>query len=141
MLHSIVEPYKEVLIRLEEDVADVKDPFLTCNAGKQDITDAIQLVDLLQTRVKAQEEEIRTLQLLNAALSKPFYDISGNRIFDLNHIHAICEGYESGFGHGLALDGLDLSKITHADPEVGAAYQYGYGCGVEANVGTTLKTN
>lgn len=45
-------------------------------------------------------------------------------------VFMICNSYESGYGHGLANDGLDLSKTPHADPEQGEAYQIGYeeGC-------------
>ncbi len=43
----------------------------------------------------------------------------------------ICNSYESGYGHGLANDGLDLSKTPHADPELGEAYQIGYEAGLE----------
>jgi hypothetical protein len=41
----------------------------------------------------------------------------------------ICNAYESGFGHGLASDGMDLSKTPHSDPELGEAYQIGYEAG------------
>jgi hypothetical protein len=47
-------------------------------------------------------------------------------------VFMICNSYESGFGHGLANDGLDLSKTPHADPEQGEAYQIGYDAGQEA---------
>lgn len=47
-------------------------------------------------------------------------------------VFMICNSYESGFGHGLANDGLDLSKTPHGDPEHGEAYQIGYEAGQEA---------
>ena len=42
----------------------------------------------------------------------------------------ICNSYESGYGHGLQNDGLDLSKTPHADIELGEAYQIGYEAGL-----------
>jgi len=41
----------------------------------------------------------------------------------------ICNAYESGFGHGLANDGMDLVQTPHSDPELGEAYQLGYEAG------------
>ena len=59
-------------------------------------------------------------------------------------VYMICNSYESGFGHGLANDGLDLSKTPHGDKEQGEAYQIGYEAGQDvhqrkagANVMTT----
>jgi len=49
------------------------------------------------------------------------------------YIYMICSSYESGFGHGLAEDGLDLSKTPHAEEELGIAYQIGYEAGLERN--------
>jgi len=46
-------------------------------------------------------------------------------------IFGICDAYESGIGHGLQQDGLDLSRTPHGDPEHGEAYQIGYELGVE----------
>jgi hypothetical protein len=46
-------------------------------------------------------------------------------------IYMICNSYESGFGHGVKNDGLDLSKTPHGDPELGEAYQIGYEAGFE----------
>ena len=57
-----------------------------------------------------------------------------------SRIFMICHAYESGFGHGLAGDGLDLagdgldlagdgldlSQTPHSEPELGEAYQLGY---------------
>lgn len=48
-----------------------------------------------------------------------------------SHVGIICNRYESGFGHGLANDGLDLSKTPHADPAHAEAYQLGYLAGQE----------
>lgn len=47
-------------------------------------------------------------------------------------IFEICDRYESGYGHGLANDGLDLSKTPHADRELAEAYRIGYEAGQEA---------
>lgn len=49
----------------------------------------------------------------------------------VSRVSMICNSYESGYGHGLANDGLDLSKTPHADPELGEAYQIGYEAGLE----------
>lgn len=49
----------------------------------------------------------------------------------VSKVFMICDAYESGFGHGLKLDGLDLSKTPHGDPELGEAYQIGYEAGAE----------
>ncbi|EKE01499.1 MAG: hypothetical protein ACD_21C00116G0001 [uncultured bacterium] len=48
-----------------------------------------------------------------------------------SRIYIICNSYESGFGHGMNEDGLDLSKTPHSDPECGEAYQIGYEAGLE----------
>ena len=47
-------------------------------------------------------------------------------------VYMICNSYESGYGHGLKNDGLDLSKTPHADAEIGEAYQIGYEAGQQA---------
>lgn len=49
-----------------------------------------------------------------------------------SRVFMICNAYESGFGHGLASDGMDLSKTPHSDPELGEAYQIGYDAGQKA---------
>lgn len=49
----------------------------------------------------------------------------------------ICDAYESGIGHGLQRDGLDLSKTPHGDPECGDAYQIGYELGFERSKPST----
>lgn len=46
-------------------------------------------------------------------------------------VYMICNSYESGYGHGLQNDGLDLSQTPHADQEQGEAYQIGYEAGFE----------
>lgn len=46
-----------------------------------------------------------------------------------SRIFIICDWYESGYGHGYAGDGLDLSRTPHADLECGEAYQVGYEAG------------
>lgn len=43
-----------------------------------------------------------------------------------DEIYDICNRYESGYGHGLNRDGLDLSKTPHSNPDEGMAYQIGY---------------
>lgn len=48
-----------------------------------------------------------------------------------SRVFMICNSYESGFGHGLANDGLDISKTPHDDAECGEAYQIGYEAGYE----------
>lgn len=48
-----------------------------------------------------------------------------------SRIYMICDRYESGYGHGVKNDGLDLSKTPHADPELGEAYKIGYEAGQE----------
>lgn len=50
----------------------------------------------------------------------------------MTRIFQICNSYESGFGHGYNIDGLDLSKTPHSDTELGEAYQIGYDAGKEA---------
>ena len=54
-----------------------------------------------------------------------------------SRVTMICDSYESGFGHGMADDGLDLSKSPHADPELGEAYQIGYDAGRESRLPPT----
>lgn len=54
----------------------------------------------------------------------------------VSRVFEICNAYESGYGHGLKRDGLDLSKTPHADAEVGEAYQIGYEAGAERSTGT-----
>jgi hypothetical protein len=49
----------------------------------------------------------------------------------ISKVFMICNAYESGFGHGLKKDGLDLSKSPHGDLECGEAYQTGYEEGFE----------
>lgn len=48
---------------------------------------------------------------------------------DRDDIYMICNSYESGYGHGLANDGFDLSKTPHTDKSLGIAYQIGYDAG------------
>lgn len=52
----------------------------------------------------------------------------------VSRVFMICNSYESGYGHGLENDGLDLSETPHADPELGEAYQIGYAAGQEARM-------
>lgn len=47
----------------------------------------------------------------------------------VSRVYEICDRYESGFGHGIKNDGLDLSKTLHGDAELGEAYQIGYEAG------------
>ncbi len=50
----------------------------------------------------------------------------------VSKVYELCNRYESGYGHGLQNDGLDLSKTPHGDPEMGEAYQIGYNEGLKA---------
>jgi hypothetical protein len=45
-------------------------------------------------------------------------------------IYMICSSYESGFGHGVANDGLDLSRTPFSAEHLGQAYQIGYEAGL-----------
>jgi hypothetical protein len=47
----------------------------------------------------------------------------------VSKVYAICDRYESGYGHGIRNDGLDLSKTPHTDLECAEAYQIGYEAG------------
>ncbi len=49
----------------------------------------------------------------------------------VSRVFMICDRYESGYGHGLKNDGLDLSKTPHQDNELGEAYQIGYEAGYD----------
>lgn len=49
----------------------------------------------------------------------------------VSRVFMICNSYESGYGHGIKADGLDLSKTPHADAELGEAYQIGYEAGLK----------
>jgi len=51
----------------------------------------------------------------------------------VSRVYMICDRYESGYGHGLRNDGLDLSRTPHADVELGEAYQIGYEAGKAEN--------
>ena len=51
----------------------------------------------------------------------------------VSRVYMICDRYESGYGHGLRNDGLDLSRTPHADTELGEAYQIGYEAGKAEN--------
>lgn len=50
----------------------------------------------------------------------------------VSRVYMICNSYESGYGHGLRNDGLDLNKTPHADQEQGEAYKLGYEAGQQA---------
>ena len=52
----------------------------------------------------------------------------------ISRVQQICDSYESGFGHGMAGDGLDLAHTQHSDAEMGEAYQIGYEAGRESRV-------
>lgn len=52
-------------------------------------------------------------------------------VHGISRVYQICNRYESGYGHGLKRDGLDLSKTPHGDAEMGEAYQIGYEAGEE----------
>lgn len=46
---------EQVATRLMESIGDGKEPYLTCNAGKQDIKDILAYVKDLERRLKVQE--------------------------------------------------------------------------------------
>ncbi len=48
----------------------------------------------------------------------------------MTRVEMICEGYESGYVHGVKGDGLDITQNLHSDPEMAEAYQYGYSSGM-----------
>jgi hypothetical protein len=50
----------------------------------------------------------------------------------MTRVEMICNSYESGYGHGLKADGLDITRTPHSDPELGEAYQIGYQAGLDA---------
>ena len=70
-------------------------------------------------------------KFIAAHLSTPPTKEGQGQAGDTEHVEAICEAYESGYGHGLQGDGLDGSRTPFADPAQTAAYQYGYECGDE----------
>lgn len=51
----------------------------------------------------------------------------------ISRVYRICNRYESGYGHGLKQDGLDLTRTPHSDVEMGEAYQIGYEAGVASS--------
>ena len=54
-------------------------------------------------------------------------------------IYMICNSYESGFGHGVANDGLDLSRTPHSEKHLGDAYQIGYKAGNKRYTQATVE--
>lgn len=64
----------------------------------------------------------------------------------MNHVFAICERYESGYGHGLKNDGLDETKTQHSNPDHHEAYRIGYANGLSQhkkyiNMATRTKSD
>lgn len=51
----------------------------------------------------------------------------------MTSVEEICDRYESGYGHGLANDGLDSSKTPHNSPEIAEAYRKANGAGFSAS--------
>jgi len=76
-------------------------------------------VKWLKSRLKDLKKENLYLQKRNNILHEPTRE----------EIYYICNSYESGFGHGAANDGLDLSKTPHSEQHLGVAYQIGYEAG------------
>lgn len=94
-----------------------KRKFLKNNTEK---TGLIKKISWLKGRTEAQDRIIRRL------FKKRNEKIKATR----DDIYIICSSYESGFGHGVANDGLDLSRTPHSDEHLGQAYQIGYEAGL-----------
>jgi hypothetical protein len=67
-----------------------------------------------------------------AVLTTAVNGVANTSGYKLSRVFQICHSYESGYGHGVANGGLDLSKTPHTDRELGEAYQLGYNAGQEA---------
>jgi hypothetical protein len=48
----------------------------------------------------------------------------------ISRVAMICDSYESGYGHGVRSDNMNIDKTPHSDPELGEAYQLGYSAGL-----------
>lgn len=84
----------------------------------------LQRISYLESETKHKRELIKRLfKERNEARESTVKDETEFNIFE------ICNSYESGFGHGVANDGLDLSKTPHTDEHLGMAYQIGYEAG------------
>lgn len=44
----------------------------------------------------------------------------------VSRVYMICNSYESGYGHGIRNDGLDIKNTPINDEECAEAYQIGY---------------
>lgn len=44
----------------------------------------------------------------------------------VSKVYMICDSYESGYGHGIKNDGLDITHTPIEDKECAEAYQIGY---------------
>lgn len=44
-------------------------------------------------------------------------------------VYMICDSYESGYGHGIKNDGIDITHTPMEDKECAEAYQIGYEVG------------
>lgn len=93
-----------------------KRKFLKINTEK---TELINRIKYLKYDVASKERIIKRLFARLREKNEPYHE----------EIYMICTSYESGFGHGVANDGLDLSKTPHAQEWLGEAYQIGYEAG------------
>lgn len=44
----------------------------------------------------------------------------------VSKVYMICDSYESGYGHGIKNDGLDITCTPIGDKDCAEAYQIGY---------------
>jgi len=92
--------------------------FIRANAEK---TELIKRIGYLKNSMARQDNIIRRL------FKKRNEKVKATR----EDIYMICSSYESGFGHGVMDDSLDLSRTPHSDEHLGQAYQIGYEAGRE----------
>lgn len=85
---------------------------------------------------KTQDPDLKRKYVASLKKTVDLYATSrgGEQAEGISRVYQICNRYESGFGHGLKRDGLDLSKTPHSDPELGEAYQIGYEEGFERHI-------
>jgi hypothetical protein len=99
-----------------------KRKFLKVNKDKMDFVSEIYR---LNSELDSKQKHIRRL-LKERDDARAYSTTSEETHFE---IYMICSSYESGFGHGLANDGLDLGKTPHSEKHLGMAYQIGYDAG------------
>lgn len=97
-----------------------KRKFLRNNTEKIDL---IKRIKWLKKDVKSKNAQLKRLfkernEARSATSEKTRFEI-----------YMVCSSYESGFGHGVANDGFDLSKTPHSEEYLGMAYQIGYEAG------------